>query len=81
MPSPFWGALAGVVLFAVALFVSFVFGRGLARTKTNLTDLQRLLLATRRFNNEIVAAAKRQSPSIDIAQASKEGKYKLWSDG
>lgn len=74
MPSPFWGALAGVALFALALIWTLAFGWSLGRTRTNLAGLQRLLHATRRLNDDVVAAASKELPSIDIVKAPEHSK-------
>jgi hypothetical protein len=80
MPSPWWLVFAGVALLALALVVTFLFGRDLAQTRVNLASLQRMLQNTRRLNDDVVAASKSQSPSIAIVKAEKQSEFKTWLD-
>jgi hypothetical protein len=85
MPPLFWAVFAGLAILVVAVALNVLFGRGLAQTRAALVNLQRRLEATRRLNDDVIAAAIKDSLQIDIvkadnAESSKSLHYRSWLD-
>jgi hypothetical protein len=54
MSSLFWAVLAGAALLGAATVVNLLFGRDLARTRSKVLGVGRLLERTRRLNDAVV---------------------------
>jgi hypothetical protein len=78
MPEQFWAVIGILALLAVAIALTTLVGRGPGQSRMELVALQRLLKATRRLNDDVIAAAKKESPSVEIVKAPKYSEYTSW---
>jgi hypothetical protein len=78
MPAQFWEIFAGLVALVLAIPFHILSGRGSARTRMELTELERLLQATPRLNTDLVEAANKRTPPASIEKGEEQGQIKTW---